>query len=178
MGDMKTVKSVNIVKRIANVLKTPEVFGVIKYQEKNEDYIKAQMYPHLLREVAKIYEDVNGHKPDTCMKKAKKNLLWESNVTTTVNNITLFGTWHRPDMILEFDDNMKIAIEIKRGDDGKSIRDGVGQALFYSQHFNFVVLLHVDIGKNKNILNSIGGEREKKLIESLWLNHNIHLDVV
>jgi len=73
---------------------------------------------------------------------------------------------------------MRIAIEIKRGSDGKSIRDGVGQAMFYSQHFNFVVLLHVDTGKQKEILNSMGGEREKQLIQSLWKHHNIHLDVV
>lgn len=178
MGDKKSVKSVNIVKRIATILKTPEVFGVIKYQEKNEDYIKAQMYPHLLREVAKIYEDVGGFKPDTCMKKAKENLLWEGNVHTIVNNVTLFGVWHRPDMILDYADNMRVAIEIKRGDAGKDIRDGVGQAVFYAQHFNFVILLHVDTGREKNILNAMNGVREQNLIKSLWDIHNIHLDVV
>jgi len=178
VGNAKTAKSVNIVTRIASVLKTPDVFNVIKYQDKKEDYIKAQMYPHLIREIAKLYEEVNGHKPDTSLKKAKENLLWEGNVSTTVNNVTLFGTWHRPDMVLEFTDNMRIAIEVKRGDAGKDIRDGVGQAIFYSQHFNFVILLHVDTGKEKNILNSINGDREKEMMKSLWDNYNILIDVV
>lgn len=174
----KTNKSVGIVQRVAKVLKTSDVFNVIKYQDKNEDYIKAQLYPYLIREITNIYRDLNGHQIKTCELKAKENLLWESNVHTVVNNITLFGTWHRPDMIFNYSDNLRIAIEIKRGDDGKSIRDGVGQAVFYSQHFDFVILLHIDTSKNKDILNSINGAREQKLIHTLWDTYNVYVDVV
>ena len=178
MGNSKTTKSVKIIQRLVEVLKTPDVFNVIKYQEKKEDYIKAQMYPYIIREVAKLYEDIYKHKPDTCLKKAKENLLWEGNTKTTVNNVSLFGTCHRPDMVLEFDKNMKIAIEVKRGDDGKSIREGIGQSIVYSQHFNFVILLFVDIGKQKEVLNSINGNREQSLKKSLWDNYNIVFEVV
>jgi len=136
------------------------------------------MYPYLIREIAKLYEDIYKYKPDTCSEKAKKNLLWEGNKKTTVKNISLFGTWHRPDMVLEFDKNTRIAIEIKRGDDGKSLREGIGQTIVYSQYYDFTILLFVDIGRDKEILNAVNGDREKAFKELLWNTYNIIFDVV
>jgi len=42
--------------------------------------------------------------------------------------------FHRPDMIVEFKD-LNIAIEIKKVDNGSSIREGIGQCMIYSKYF-------------------------------------------
>jgi len=36
----------------------------------------------------------------------------------------------------------------------------------------------VDTSADERIKNSLNGEREKELIESLWKNHNVMLDVI
>lgn len=175
----KSFKRTKIVSRIMEQLKTPEVFKMAPYKTQLEDKIKAQIYPHLLNEVTVMYEDYKGLKPESARKRAKENLLYEGNTNTTVNNTLFFGTYHRPDLILEFDNNLRIAIEIKRGESGEAIRDGIGQSVVYTAcGFDFAILLFIDISKEGKILNSISGEKEKALIDKLWNENNVWFDVV
>lgn len=176
----KSSKRLEIAQRIMNELKTPEVFNTVKYKEISEDKIKLAQYPHLLEEVAKMYEQLKGIISKNAKERARKALLWEGNKNTTINNVLFFGTYHRPDLVLEFDDNLRIAIEIKRGENGEAIRDGIGQAITYtaSGAFDFTVILFVDISKDGKILNSITSERESKFIEKLWNDNNVLFGVI
>lgn len=105
------------------------------------------------------------------------NFQWEQKLTTTVNNFTVFSTNHRPDAILDLND-FRIGIEIKKGDGGSSLRNGLGQCLLYSSEFDFVLYLFVDITPNQNIQKSIKGQREKDIIDDLWNNHNVMFDII
>lgn len=176
----KSGKRLVIAQRIMKQLKTPEVFNIVKYKEISEDKIKLSQYPHLLNEVTLMYEQLKNVAPKNARERARKALLWEGNKNTTINNVLFFGTYHRPDLVLNYDDNLRIAIEIKRGDNGEAIRDGIGQAITYTAcgAFDFTVILFVDISKEGKILNSVTGEHELVFIEKLWNDNNVLFGVI
>lgn len=175
----KSVRRIDIVKRVMETLKTPEVFKTINYKNVNESKIIHCQYPYLLKEVERLYEEHKNYLPETAKERAKKNLLWESNVNTIIHQVTFLGVQHRPDLVLQFEEGLKIAIEIKRGDDGKSVRDGLGQSITYiAAGFDFAVLLMIDISKESKILHSLKGEQEKRFIEKLWFENNILFDII
>jgi hypothetical protein len=108
---------------------------------------------------------------------ALKKFAYEHDINTTVNQFSSFGTQHRPDAVLDLGD-IRIAIEIKKGDNGSAIRAGLGQSLLYSHEYSFVVFFFVDTTPGLNIKNSITGEKEQEIINDLWNNHNVRFIVV
>ena len=105
------------------------------------------------------------------------NFQWEQKLKTSVHNFTIFSTNHRPDAVLNLDD-IRIGIEIKKGDSGASLRSGLGQCLLYSTEYDFVLYLFVDTTPNQNIQKSIEGEREKHIIDGLWKDNNVIFDII
>lgn len=128
------------------------------------------MYQPLLNEMTNRYLS-KGYKNDTAVKKAKKSLIWEANKQTVLHNMLCFGTQHRPDMELNVD-GVKIAIEVKKGSVGTDVRQGFGQCVIYSAKYDFVIFLFVDTSNDKRILNSMEGEKERNIKDSLWKNFN------
>ena len=172
----KSAKRANILSEIMSILKSDEIYETIDYRNQSEDKIKQFIYRPLLEKVSEI-EQESGVSKKTADKKARKNLLWEGNMKTTVNNVVLFGTQHRPDMVLNIA-GVSIAIEIKRGEIGSSIREGVGQSVVYAENYDFCVYLYIDTSKEKKILNSVKGDKEQRVIGQLWNNHNVMFGVV
>ena len=86
------------------------------------------------------------------------------------------GANHRPDMAIN--DHISVAIEVKRGFNGASIREGIGQSMVYSTYYDFVVYLFIDTNKDKSIRKSLGNPPEQQFIKTLWDNHNIKFVVV
>lgn len=73
---------------------------------------------------------------------------------------------------------LKIALEVKVGDSGQQIREGIGQAIVYSTKYDFVVYLFVDNSPNKKVLSSVYGLQEQRLAEQLWSEFNVRFHVV
>ena len=180
MGTSKSKRRIKIVESIASAISSNKIFDVIDYRNRNEDYIKQYMHQPLISELETLYEDLELSKStdkELVKQKAKNCLLWEGDVTTTVNNFTVFGTQHRPDFVVKID-KLRVAVEVKKGESGHSLREGIGQSLVYSSEFDFVVYLYVDISKDKKIRDSMGGSQEQELINDLWDNHNVLFQVV
>jgi hypothetical protein len=180
MSTSKSKRRIKIVKSIASAISSNKIFDVIDYRNRNEDYIKQYMHQPLISELEALYEDLELSKSadkELVKQKAKNCLLWEGDVTTTVNNFTIFGTQHRPDFVVKID-KLRVAVEVKKGETGHSLREGIGQSLVYSSEFDFVVYLYVDISKDKKIRDSMTGEREQELINDLWKRHNVLFQVV
>ncbi len=180
MGTSKSKKRVKIVESIASAISSNKIFDVIDYRNRNEDYIKQYMHQPLINELEGLYEDLELSKSadkELVRQKAKDCLLWDGDVNTTVNNFTFFGTQHRPDFVVKID-KLKVAVEVKKGESGHSLREGLGQSLVYSSEFDFVVYLYVDISKDKKIRDSMGGPKEQELINDLWDSHNVLFQVV
>ena len=108
---------------------------------------------------------------------ALKKFSWEQDTITTVKQFITFGTQHRPDAVLDLGD-IRIAIEIKKGNNGSAVRSGLGQSLLYSHEYNFTIFFFVDTTDGLNIKNSVGGEKEQVIIKDLWENHNVKFVVV
>lgn len=174
----KTQKTVDIVENVAKALANPEVYGTIKYKEQSEAKVKQFIYPYLLQDVKSLYLDIQKCKEATAKKKAKENLLWEGNKNTTIHHLKLFHTNHRPDFVLEFNDITRIAIEVKMGDCGTSLREGLGQSLVYTTEYDFVIYLFIDTTKDGDIVKSLVNEKEIEFSDNLWYNHNIKMVIV
>lgn len=110
-------------------------------------------------------------------KRIAEKFQWEQKLTIHVRNFTVFSTSHRPDAVLDMEE-IRIGIEIKKGQDGASLRAGLGQCLIYSTEYDFVVYLFVDTTPNRNIKKSIEAKREQMIIKTLWEDHNVLFHIV
>ncbi len=169
-----------IVERLIEGMKSDEIFKTLDYRNKKESYIKQYMHQLLKRSLIDVHIRLSpkaGKK--TLHRKTADSLMWEGDVKTTINHIRFLGTQHRPDFKVLID-GLRIAIEVKRGDSGSAVREGIGQSLVYaaSEDFDFVTYLFVDTSKDKKILDSLRGERERAFVGSLWERYNIRFDVV
>lgn len=173
----KTTRRTEILNRLKNTLTTPDVFKTVPYKTQKEGRIISGIYPYLVHEVRKLYQEYGGFTEKTAVLKTNKNLLWEGNINTTINHVEFFGGRHRPDIIVDFEEGFKIAVEVKRGVSGHSFRKGIGQCLVYTASFmaDFAILLYIDISKEQKILKSIDGIYEKRFIKELWDDNNIML---
>ena len=172
----KTKKREELLDAIVNVITHKDIYDTIDYRNSNESSIKQFMYQPLLSELTKQYSK-RYNSEDKAKNKAKESLIWEANKQTTLHNITLFGTQHRPDMVTEIN-GLNIAIEVKKGSTGNDLRSGFGQCLVYQSHYDFIIYLFVDTSDDKRILNSVSGNKEKYLIDSIWENYNVRFAVV
>ncbi len=169
-----------IVDQILNAIRGEDIFSTLDYKKKNEAFLKQYMHQPLQRcmldIVRRVYPKVS---PATHAKKAKDALLWEGDVKTNVSHVRFLGVQHRPDFVVEIGE-LKIAVEVKRGEKGSAIREGIGQSLVYScsGKFQFVVYLFVDTSKDKRLRNSLQQSADAAFIESLWNEFNVRFAIV
>lgn len=177
MRAKKTEKRLTIINTLMETLMSPEIFETIHYHRRNESYIKQFMYGPLLKAVRNIFKEVHGCSEKAASSKSRTALRWEGDKKTTVNNFVFFGTQHRPDFDIFFND-FKVAVEVKRGSSGSDVRSGIGQSLVYTTYYDFCIYLFIDTSKDKKILNASSSEREEVFSEALWVNNNIMFKVV
>lgn len=169
-----------VVDQVLDALSSDHIFKTLDYRRKTEAYLKQYMHQPLQQRMAKIVERVQpGLKPTTKALKAREALLWEGDVNTTVNNVRFLGVQHRPDFVVKLA-GISIAVEVKRGDRGASVREGIGQSLVYSasEDFDFVAFLFIDISKDHKIHDSVSRDTEQAFIDALWAHHNVRFSVV
>jgi hypothetical protein len=77
-------------------------------------------------------------------------------------------------------DDIRVAVEVKRGENGSAVREGLGQSLVYSscEDFDFVVYLFVDTSRDKKIRDSLNRSLDSTFIQSLWDERNIRFAIV
>lgn len=178
MRPKKTEKRVQIINGIMDALTSKDVYGVINSSNAPETSITYILHPALIKHLTNIYKSVVGLREDLAEKHAKESLLWERNPNTTINHINFLGTQHRPDFVIQIED-IEIAIEVKVGESGQSIREGLGQSIVYaSSKFDFVCYLFVDSSNDKKIISSLKKEPEKSFLAELWESYNIRFEVV
>ena len=174
----KSKKRLDIIETICDGITHQEIFETIDYKKQSEDKIKQFTYPILVNTLTEfLAKNPRWGNRTRAREFVKERLLWEGNIKTTVHHTHFMGTKNRPDMIFEID-ALRIAIEFKRGDNGKALRSGLGQSLIYSTDYSFVIYLFIDTSEDKKIRNSALLEEEEEMIESLWSKYNIKFIVV
>lgn len=176
----RTQKRASFVNAIIEELQGHKLFKGLTNRSKDKEYfIQRTVFLDLHDELPNILVKELGIRESKAKKIADSNFKFEQNTSTTVNNFNFFSTGHRPDAIIELkDEDLRIAIEIKKGDSGGAIRSGIGQAVVYSYEFDFVIYFFVDTTPGNNIKSSATGVKENDLIESLWDNYNVKLVIV
>lgn len=165
-----------ILEGILEALKNDEVFDRLKYKNKTESELQNRMATSLNRKVSTLFQEYKGYNPERAVSEARVRFACEEDPITTVKNFMFMGVQHRPDFTIDLDD-FTIAVEIKKGSSGQSVRECIGQSVVYNTNFDFTVTLYVDTSADDRIKNAFNGEREKELLESLWNNHNVLLEV-
>ena len=176
----KSSRRTMLVDGVMSALKSDYIFQTLDYRNRSESYLKQYMHRPLLKAVEGLHSTLNPSLSRiTIEKKAKASLLWEGDVQTTINNIRFLGVQHRPDFVVQID-GLPIAVEVKRGQAGSAIREGVGQSLVYaaSSDFDFVVYLFVDTSKDKKVQRAVQKDLDSAFVESLWNNYNVRFEVV
>lgn len=150
----------------------------LRSRARSERDVQLMMVDRLETVVRDIYGRLQpGLTREKCKTKADSAVRWEGDCSDTIHYIQILGTRHRPDFVVNLD-NCSIGVEIKRGGAGSSVRDGLGQSLVYSQVYDFVLYCFVDTSADRRILNSMRLGPERRLLESLWANHNIRFVVI
>lgn len=174
----KSGRRTTIVEQILVALTSPKIYRTLDYRNKNEGYLKQYMHRIILDELCKLHQTLSPAVSETKnRRKAEDCLYWEGDVKTTINNFLFLGVQHRPDFKVLIDD-IVVAVEVKRGDSGSAVREGLGQALVYAHHFDFVVYLFIDTSRDKKVQRSLSGLPEQSLIASLWSMFNVRFEVV
>lgn len=144
----------------------------------SEQHVKSFIYNQFLSDLTKLHRRLEPSLSEASVnRKASESLYWEGDKGTTVNNLLLFGVQHRPDFMVLMDD-VRIAIEIKRGDSGQHVREAIGQTLVYASHFDFTCCVIVDSSRDKRIKSSLVEDKEKLTLRRLWDSFNIRISAV
>ena len=174
----KTQRRLVLVEEILVGLRSPKIYDVISYRTWDESKIRAFMHSHLIEAMQRVFRSLQPHQhARTIERKATNAVLWEGDIGVTISNIQFFGVQHRPDFVINAE-GVKIAVEIKRGESGSEVRDGIGQSMVYATHFDFVVYLFIDTSRDKKIKASIKNAVEARLVHTLWQDFNIKLSVI
>ena len=174
----KTAVRVKIIEDIVKSLSSDEVFKTVDKEEWKEKKIAAYLYPFLSRGMEKIFQDLHpGQSSKNISRKVENAVLWEGAHNKTISADKVFGSRHYPDFAVHIR-GLKIAIELKIGGGGGSLRGGIGQSLIYSMDYDFVIYLLVDSSKERRVKSNSTGKSESYLIQSIWEKYNIKLVIV
>ena len=176
----KSARRTRIVDEILDCLAHKQIYTTLDYRHKKEASLKQYMHHPLQASLTKLFRESCGDLQEaTLQRKVKAALFWEGDVTTTINNVRFLGVQHRPDFVIRFEE-LRIAVEVKLGDYGAAVREGIGQSLVYaaSGEFDFVAYLFVDTSRDKKILESRQKPAENAFVDSLWQNYNVRFRIV
>ncbi len=173
----KSTKRLKIIRSISDVITNDRIFSEINIQNMSEAKIMGFMKRYLEEGLEELFKEISPSlKQSAYERKANKALVWGPDPTNFIPAVNLFGTRNIADYLVNIE-GMQIALEVERGEDGKSVRDGLGQSLVYSTDYDFVIYLLIDVTKEEKILKSLENIKEQRLIGSLWENHNVLLVV-
>lgn len=167
-----------LVEGISRRLSDRSVYGPLDIWDRPEDFIKAFLHNPILEQLTRLIQELSPSlDEETARRRADRALVWEGDVQRKIHNFEFLGVSHRPDYEILLRD-VRIALEVKRGDSGTEVRAGIGQAIVYSQMYDFVIYLMIDASDHRTIAQSLDGDREKLFLERLWDEHNVRLIVV
>jgi hypothetical protein len=182
----KSARRTKVIAQLLDAMKSDEIFRTLDYRHKRESYVKQYMHQPLKARLIEIHRTLSPQaSEDTLKQRARASLDWEGDRQTTINHTRFLGAQHRPDFRVRIEElKIVIAVEVKRGESGQAVREGVGQSLVYaaSNDYNFVVYLFIDTSKDRKIRNSIERQPEDSpenlFIKALWDRFNVWFAVV
>lgn len=106
--------------------------------------------------------------------KLRKNLITQTteNEVEKINRSRLFGFGHAPDVTIGNDGT---AIELKVIYNGQSIRDAIGQAIFYRMSYRYAIIVLIDHTNDRVLIESCktNKSKERQFLKSLCDEFNI-----
>ena len=174
----KTERRVQFLNNILSEMESHDIFqDCVNRGNDSESSIQKALFSRLQGKLPSLIQEAYGYSPGKAEDVVNKYFVWESKSSVSVNNFPFFSTNHRPDAALNVED-IAIGVEIKKGEDGLSVRSGIGQSVVYATQFDFVIYFFVDETGGRDIRSSSSAEKESELVSSLWDDFNIAFRVV
>lgn len=175
---MKTQKRLEVLEAIIQIFKNDVLISSLNFDQKQEGDLKDSIFFNLLVGLKRYFHDKHpDYKDATIERKANRAVTWEGHKLESISPTWILGVSHRPDYVIDII-GIRIAVEIKKADDGSSIREMIGQSIVYSREYDFVIGLIIDITKDAAIISSVEGENETALLDELWEQHNIRFEFI
>jgi hypothetical protein len=175
---VQTQKRSALVEDVIASLKENPVFSGIVARKGSEGHFQESLFLGLERELPKVLSRHFGFSKKKSTELVHERFKWETKIDTPVPSFNFFATNHRPDAVLDINNKLRIAIELKKGESGQSLRSGIGQALVYATQFDFTVYVFIDTTPGLDIRSSFKAHKEQALMDSLWNNYNIRFLVI
>lgn len=120
----KTAARMKIIKGIVSCLNSDDVFKGVTVENWSEKELSIQLHNFLRGGMKIIFQKLHpGQSDKKITQRVDKAVLWEGASDKTIRAIPIFGTRHRPDFAIHVK-GIKIAVEIKKGEGGSSLRGG------------------------------------------------------
>ncbi len=171
----KSTKVNDFIENLHNYIITSPQFRK-KTMGKSETKIQSEIRPLIIRYLEMHFEKAGYI---DFVAKANKSFYWEGQEGKYgKERASLFGTRNYPDFIIT--EPYLIAIEYKQSPNGSTVKQGIGQSLMHtlSEDFHFVYYLFHDESKDKRIEKSIDQEKEKGIINKMWLDFNVMIKFI
>jgi hypothetical protein len=150
-----------------------------KTNGKSEAQIQTELRPIIVEYLMKWYKD-RGIKDYEG--KAHDSFYWEGQEGRNKNKRNgAFGAFNYPDFIITKPYN--IAIEYKQSSTGSLVKQGIGQSVIHTMtgDHDYVYYLFHDQSDDKRVRESVNREdreQEKKILERLWSDFNVKLEII
>jgi len=126
MRAKKSAKRVEILTKVLSIFSNPAIFEVVNRYTWSEERIQTYLYKELCGGMSGIFRDIYpDYQSQTITKKVNASINWSGHRGKTIHNLNVLGVLHRPDFEIDVDDT-RIAVEVKKGEDGSSVREGIG----------------------------------------------------
>ena len=173
----KSKNRIAILDMIQDGISKGQILEGIDFRSQSEDKIQQFIYPNLINQLTDHVMDKKGFSRSLAIERAKTMVKWDGNTSSQVRNIQFMGTTNKPHMTLKIE-GINIAIEIKKGNRGSALREGIGQSMIYSTIFDFVLYLFIDTSEDRKILNGSSAITEENFLNNIWDNFNIKYNII
>lgn len=171
----KSKNRLAILEMIQDGILTDEVSSLIESQ--SEEKVNELIYPNLLEKITDYVMDKKGFSRSLAREKAKTMIKSDESTTSPVKNIQFMGTDNRPFMVIDVG-GITVAVEIRKGNRGNSLREGFGQSMIHSTIYDFVLCVFIDTSESQKIKHGSTSITEQYFLDNIWENFNIKFVVV
>ena len=173
----KSKNRLELLETITEGITSTEIFESSDFKNRSEDKLKKAIYPNLLNTIADRICDKRGFSKGLAREKAKTMIKFDDSKSQPIGTTHFMGTSNKPSITVE-SSGVKVAIEIKKGDRAKNLKESFGESMIFSNVYDFVIYLFVDTTEENRISKGTSGITETNFLKNLWDNFNVKFTII
>lgn len=173
----KSKNRLELLETITEGITSTDIFEKDNFKKNSEDKLKKSIYPNLLNTLADRICDKRGFSKGLAREKAKTMIKIDDGKSQPINTTHFMGTSNKPSITVE-SSGIKVAIEIKKGDRARNLKESFGESMIFSNVYDFVIYLFLDTTEETRIVKGSSGITENNFLKNLWDNFNVKFTII